>query len=201
MDLPGYVTLTRQGGLMREMQVIANNLANLSTTGYRTEALVFSEMLQALPAEGDSVAMTAARTRFTDERQGALDRTDAPLDLAIEGDGFFQIETAQGPRLTRAGAFLMDATGQVVTAQGEALLDLGGAPIQLPPDAGSISVASDGTLSVDGALTAQIGLVQPAPDAILTREDGVRFAVEGAVEPAEDASVVQGHLEASNVSP
>ena len=201
MDLPGYVTLTRQGGLMREMQVIANNLANLSTTGYRTEALVFSEMLQALPAEGDSVAMTAARTRFTDERQGALDRTDAPLDLAIEGAGFFQIETAQGPRLTRAGAFLMDATGQVVTAQGEALLDLGGAPIQLPPDAGSISVASDGTLSVDGALTAQIGLVQPAPDAILTREDGVRFAVEGAVEPAEDAGVVQGHLEASNVSP
>ena len=201
MELPGYVALTRQGGLMREMQVIANNLANISTTGYRTENLVFSEMVPAVPAEGDSVAMTAARTRFTDARQGALDRTSAPLDLAIEGEGFFQVETPLGPRLTRAGAFLMDAAGQVVTPQGERLLDAGGAPIQLPPSATDIAVAADGTVSVDGVLSAQIGVVVPEDGAVLTREDGVRFATDAALLPAPDGQIVQGHLEASNVSP
>ena len=87
MDLAGYVALTRVSGLAKELQSVANNIANLSTTGYRREGVVFAEMVQALSAEGGSVAMTEARARYTDELRGALRETGGTLDLAIEGEG------------------------------------------------------------------------------------------------------------------
>ena len=93
MDLAGYVALTRQSGLAKELQSVANNIANLSTTGYRREGVIFAEEVQALPVEGGSVAMTEARARYTDELQGALQETGGPLDLAIEGDGYFTVMT------------------------------------------------------------------------------------------------------------
>ena len=105
MDLAGYVALTRASGLAKELQSVANNIANLSTTGYRREGVIFAEMVQALPVEGGSVAMTAARARYFDELQGALEETGGTLDLAIEGEGYFMVMTPQGERLTRAGAF------------------------------------------------------------------------------------------------
>ena len=98
MDLAGYVALTRQAGLAKELQSVANNIANLSTTGYRREGVVFAEMVEALPVEGGSVAMTAARGRWFDELQGALDESGGALDLAIEGEGYFTVMTAAGER-------------------------------------------------------------------------------------------------------
>ena len=77
MDLAGYVALTRQSGLAKELQSVANNIANLSTTGYRREGVIFAEEVEALPVEGGSVAMTAARARYTDELQGSLVRRPA----------------------------------------------------------------------------------------------------------------------------
>ena len=129
MDLAGYVALTRQSGLVKEMQSVANNIANLSTTGFRREGVIFAEEVQALPAEGNSVAMTEARARYTDELQGALTQTDGPLDLAIEGEGYFMVQTPQGERLTRAGAFLRGPTGEIMTDGGALLLDEGGGAI------------------------------------------------------------------------
>ena len=96
MDLAGYVALTRQSGLAKELQSVANNIANLSTTGYRREGLIFAEEVQALPVEGGSVAMTAARARYTDELQGSLQETGGTLDLAIEGEGYFTVMTPGG---------------------------------------------------------------------------------------------------------
>jgi len=202
MDLAGYVALTRASGLAKELQSVANNIANLSTTGYRREGVIFAEEVQALPLEGGSVAMTAARARYTDRLQGSLEETGGALDLAIEGDGYFTVMTPQGERLTRAGAFTRNADGMIVNMDGHPLLDEGGGEITIPFEAKAISVASDGTLSIDGAPAGKIGLVDVADATRLSREAGVLFEAEaGAAQPAEDGRVVQGSLEQSNVNP
>lgn len=201
MDTAGYVSLSRQVGLAQELQAVANNVANMSTAGYRGESLIFAEMVEALDAEGGSVALTAAHARVTSDRQGALQSTGARFDLALEGAGFFQVETPQGLRLTRAGSFSPDATGELVNPQGHRLLDAGGAPIFVPAAATDVRIASDGSVVVDGAPVAQIGRVTTEQPWQLIREDGVLFRVEGRVIPAEEASVMQGFLEAANVNP
>lgn len=202
MDLAGYVALTRQSGLDKELRTVANNIANLSTTGYRREGVVFAEMVEALPAEGGSVAMTAARGRYTDSLQGALVETGGTLDFAIEGEGFFQILTPAGERLTRAGAFARDADGQIVTMDGDLLLDEGGGPVLVPFEARQISLAPDGTLSADGAPVAQIGLVTVEDQTKLFREAGVLFRAEAETVPVEPGAgrLAQGFLEQSNVN-
>jgi flagellar basal-body rod protein FlgF len=200
MDLAGYVALTRQSGLLREMQSVANNIANVSTTGFRREGVLFAEVVRALPLEGGAVAMTAARGRFTDAAQGGLVQTNGTLDLAIEGEGFFQVLTPAGERLTRAGAFTRNGEGDVVTFDGHLLLDEGGGPIQIPFEAQAIAVAADGTLSVDGEPAALIGLVAAPDQTRLFRETGTLFRYDAEPEPVEDGRMLQGFLEQSNVN-
>lgn len=195
----GYVTLSRQSGLMREMQSVANNVANMSTIGFRREGVVFSEYIAA--TDGESVSMAAARARRIDLSPGTLEPTGGPLDLAIEGEGFFRVETAKGERLTRAGAFLPNDAGDLATSDGHLVLDDGGAPIFIPPDAGSIAVASDGTLSADGRALARIGLVVPEEPSDLSHQAGALFAVNGGLVPVEGGGIRQGFLEGSNVNP
>ncbi len=200
MDPTGYTTLTRQSGLLREMQAIANNIANADTTGYREEGLIFSEFVVGTEG-GPSLSMASGNVRNTSLMQGALTLTGSQLDFAIEGDGFFLIGTPDGERLTRAGSFSLSAAGDLVTLSGHNVLDAGGAPIFIPPDATQVSVSNDGTISADGRLLGQLGLVQPLDPNGLMREGGVLFRPETALEPAEDARVMQGHLENSNVDP
>lgn len=200
MDLAGYVALTRQSGLLKEIQSVANNIANISTTGFRREGVVFAEMVEALPIEGGSVAMTAARGRYTDELQGALVQTGGSLDLAIEGEGYFTVLTPEGERLTRAGAFARNADGEMVNMAGHQLLDEGGGPIVIPFEAESIGVAGDGTVSVNGEPVARIGLVTVEGETRMFREAGVLFRVDGDVVPLEDGQLAQGFLEQSNVN-
>lgn len=197
--MSGYVTLARASGLMAEMQSIAHNIANASTTGYRREGAVFAEHVTALEG-APSVSQAHLHGRVTDRSQGALTTTGAPFDLAIEGEGFFQVGTPDGIRLTRAGAFTPDDAGILRTPAGHAVLDDGGAPILVPPDAGPIAVAPDGTLSTPLGPMGRIGLVRPGGAADVTREAGTLFRAEGAV-PTEEARIVQGALEQSNVEP
>lgn len=201
MDNAGYVTLTRQSGLMREMQVLAHNVANLSTTGFRREGVVFSEFVRRLDGGEEPLSMAAANARQTYLDQGGLSHTGGPLDLAIEGDGFFLVETPAGERLTRAGHFLRNAEGEMVTPEGHRLLDIGGAPVFLPADAGPIGIADDGTVSVGGEPLAQLGLVRPEDPSQIRREGGNLLLATGEILPAENAVLHQGFLEESNVNP
>ncbi len=201
MDLAGYVALTRQSGLAKELQSVANNIANLSTTGYRREGVIFAEVVKALPVEGGAVAMTEARARYFDELQGSLQETGGTLDLAIEGAGYFQVMTPAGERLTRAGAFTRNADGIVVNMDGHPLLDEGGGEIQIPFEARSVSVSADGTMSVDGQPVARVGLFDVEDKTKLFREAGVLFRADVPPQPVEDGRVVQGFLEQSNVNP
>lgn len=199
MDAAGYATLNRQSGLMREMGVVANNIANASTTGFRREGVVFSEFVAALDQD-PSLSMAHASGRHVDLSQSTLSQTGGQFDLAIQGEGFFLIETPQGQRLTRAGSFTPSAEGELVTPNGYRLLDAGGAPIFVPPDAKGVAVAADGTLSANGQPIAQVGLWQPADPLSLRHQAGTLFAAD-AVEPSEGATVMQGMLEDSNVEP
>ena len=201
MDLAGYVALTRQSGLAKELQSVANNIANLSTAGYRREGVIFAEEVQALPVEGGSVAMTEARARYTEEIQGALRQTGGTYDLAIEGEGYFTVMTPRGERLTRAGAFAPNAEGVLVNPDGHALLDDGGGEIAILPEARSVGISADGTVSIDGAPAARVGLVTVEDHTRLFREAGVLFRTDTETTPAEDGRVLQGFLEQSNVSP
>lgn len=200
MDATGYITLSRQSGLMREMRVIANNIANTATTGFRQEGLIFSEFVKGQPDQ-PSLSMTRAQVRNTSMEQGALSQTGGRFDFAIQGEGFFLVETPEGERLTRAGSFSPNADGDLVTMNGHRVLDAGGAPVFVPGDAGDISVASDGTLSSNGRPLGQIGLVRSVDPLDMQREDGVMFRTDAGVEPAEGAAILQGFLEASNVNP
>ncbi|WP_370205950.1 flagellar hook-basal body complex protein [Pararhodobacter marinus] len=200
MDNAGYTQLTRQSGLLREIQLIAHNIANLSTTGFRREGLLFSEYVSALGHEEESLSMAAARAHQTYLTQGTMTMTGGTLDLGIEGDGFFTIQTPDGERYTRAGHFTPNQAGDLVTPDGHPVLDIGGAPIFIPPEAGQIAIARDGTISADGQPLAQIGLVVPAEQADLKRETGVLHRIDGDVLPVETPVVLQGFLEESNVN-
>lgn len=197
METGGYVTLTRQSGLMREMQVVANNIANLSTAGFRREGVVFSEYLQQ-GGEGGSISMANANARVVDLTQGGMSTTNGSFDFAIQGEGFFLIDTPQGQRLTRAGSFTPSAEGTLVTPDGNPLLDAGGTPIAVP--AGKVALAADGTLSANGQPFARIGLWAPVDPLALRHQSGTLFD-GGAVQPAEGATLMQGMLEDSNVDP
>lgn len=199
MDAAGYTTLGRQSGLMREMQVVANNIANLSTTGFRREGVVFAEHVSRL-AEEPSISMAHATGRVVDQSQAGLTMTGAAFDFAIQGEGFFLIETADGNRLTRSGSFSRSAEGELVNPDGQRLLDAGGAPVFVPPGVGVVSMSEDGTLSAGGTPLAQVGLWAPADPLSLRHQSGTMFSAD-ALEPVENAQIFQGFLEESNVNP
>lgn len=201
MDNASYTALTRQSGLMNEMRVVANNIANLSTTGYRSEGVIFAEHIRALGPNNPSLSMATASARETLLTQGTLTQTGGSFDLAIEGDGFFLVETPGGERLTRAGTFTPNENGDLVTPEGHRVLDAGGAPVFVPQGAGPVGIAPDGTISAGGQPVGQIGLVNPTNILGMVREDGVRFRADDGYEPTFDARMLQGFVEESNVDP
>ncbi len=199
MDSAGYVTLSRQSGLMREMQSVANNIANLSTAGFRREGVIFAEHVVGL-SEGPSLSMATASARLVDLQQGDMAQTGATFDFAIEGEGFFLVDTPAGQRLTRAGSFTPGVTGELMTADGARLLDDGGAPVVVPPGTLDVVMGVDGTLSAGGRPLARIGLWQPVDPVALRHQSGTLLD-GGEVQPADGkARLLQGYLEDSNVN-
>ena len=199
MDAALYATLTRQSGLMREMQTVATNIANISTSGFRREGGMFSEYIAKM-GDGPSLSMAHANARVVDLSQAGVSQTGGTFDLAIQGDGFFQVTTPNGPRLTRAGSFTPGADGTLVNFDGHSLADQGGAPIAIPQGARAVSISEDGTISADGAEIGRIGLWQPTDPLTLRHEAGVLFSAD-ALEPFEGGVMLQGFLEDSNVNP
>lgn len=200
MDNPGYVGLTRMRGLDDELRAIANNIANISTTGFRREGVVFAEVLEQAEVDGGAIAMAQPRAHVTSAEQGGLTQTGGALDLAIQGDGFFQVQTPDGARLTRNGAFALDPDGQLVNLQGHQVMDAGGAAIALPPGAVDVAISRDGVVTVAGEPVTEIGVFTAPPES-LRRGDGVTYTADGALEPVDNPLVLQGFVEDSNVDP
>ncbi len=191
-----YLAVNRQRGLTTELTTIANNLANIDTSGYRREGLVFSEFV--IGREGaQSLSMADLNARFASSQPGSLRITDAPLDLAIEGEGFFAIAEEDGIRLTRAGRFQRAPDGLLVMADGKPVLDAGEAPIFVPPE-GQIAISEDGTLSVGGVEQARVGVFALPPEGA-TRMGETGFLAAGPPVPIPEPKIRQGAIEGSNV--
>ena len=194
-----YAALARQTGLMSEMQVVANNLANASTTGYKSDRAIFAEFIAGTPNNLADLSMGTLAGHEFDLEQGGLRFTNGTFDLAIQGEGYFLVETPQGQRLTRAGHFQLNAESELITDTGLRVLNAGGGAIQIPEEATNVSIAGDGTISFDGQIIDQVGVVQP--EGQLSRVGNAMFAAEDGFQPVEEPRVVQGALEQSNVSP
>lgn len=194
-----YASLARQQGLMQEMQVVANNLANSSTTGYKSDRAIFAEYLVGTGPGQDSMSMGSLAGHAFKFDQGDMKFTGGQFDVAVQGEGFFVVQTEQGPRLTRAGHFQLSPESTMTDAMGNALLGAGGNPITIPEDATQISISNDGSISANGQLIDRVGVVKPNGE--LQRDSNTFFSAPEGYATFEEASVVQGALEQSNVLP
>lgn len=206
MDNVMYVGLSRQMTLQRELDVIANNIANADTAGFKVESLNIETEPRTLPSGDGSLstinfALDSGVTR--DFTQGSLKSTGAALDMAIEGDGFFQISTPAGARFTRDGRFSLDTQGRVVNAQGNAVLDSGGGEITLDATKGRPTLGQDGTISQQGQIVGKIGVVRFASLSALSKAGDGAYRNDSNIQPqpATDARLMQGMIETSNVQP
>lgn len=194
-----YASLARQQGLMQEMQVVANNLANSSTTGYKTDRAIFAEFLVGTGPAQDALSMGALAGHSFKMEQGSLNFTGGQFDLAVQGDGFFVLQTAQGPRLSRAGHFQLSSESTLIDAYGNSVLGTGGNPITIPEEVSNVSIGNDGSISADGQLIDRVGVVRPQGE--LQRDSNTLFSAPEGYAQFEEATVVQGALEQSNVLP
>jgi flagellar basal-body rod protein FlgF len=200
METTTSIALSRQMVLRRQMDVLANNIANMTATGFRAEALL-AEQVPVDVGRRQTVRYVQDVALVRDLTPGAMIPTSNPLDLAIEGEAYFVIATDQGERYTRNGQFRLSAIGEIVTASGEAVLDDGGAPIAVPPGSASVTIAPDGTVSTPDAILGRLGLVTFEDLQDLEKAGHGLYRTEQAPRPAEGVSVIQGMIEGSNVQP
>jgi len=207
MDNALYVGLSRQMVLKREMDIVANNIANADTTGFKFESLMTKENPgpPAFTLGGPNpIKFVSADGVARDFSQGGLRRTDAPLDMAIEGQGFFKVTTKAGDRYTRDGHFRTDDTGRVTTQKGDVVADEGGGEINIDPaKPGEISVSPDGVVSQGAERIGKIGVFAFTSLSALekTGDNLYQNASNQQATTATDAKVRQGMLESSNVNP
>ena len=200
MNDASQIALSAQIALMRRTDIIANNIANLSSNGYKGEHMVFSEYLSQTNDGAIGSYVNPVGT-VRDVSQGPMTQTGNPLDVAVEGDGYLAVQTPQGTQYTRDGHFQLDAQGEIVTAQGYPILGGSGAPIVIPNDSGPITIGQDGTV-----VTAQgnAGQIQVAtfqnPQTMLSVGNNLYTTNESPGTP-NVTKLVQGSLEGSNVQP
>lgn len=200
MDSTGYITLSRQTGLLNQMDAIANNIANATTTGFKREGTLFSEWV-AKTGDSPSLSMGYGNTRVVDMMQAGLAQTGGAFDLAVQGDGFFMVEGPGAQQmLTRAGSFVTGPDGTLQTNEGYPVLDESGTRVFIPPDVGKVTIAQDGTMSANGAPLGRMGLFMPTDPLTMTHQQGTLFSASG-YQPVTGSQIMQGFLEESNVSP
>jgi flagellar basal-body rod protein FlgF/flagellar basal-body rod protein FlgG len=209
MDSGYYAAFTALLAGTQALDLAANNLANISTTGYKAQREFYKALTASLGNSNPQQLSSLNRAinnygvlggATVDLQAGTLERTGNDLDLAMEGSGFFVVQTKAGLRYTRNGNFRVEAEGRLVTAWGDPVMDDQNRPIDIP--SGSVSVSPDGTISSQGAVVGSLQIVDFAPGTALIPEGNSTYkAATGSATPAADPRVRQGMLEASNMNP
>lgn len=204
MENAQLIGLSRQIALQRQMDVVANNMANVNTTGFKNEVLLFEEFVMPTARDNDfatsdqPLSYTQDWATIHDLTGGAIQQTGAPLDVALEGDGFFTVMTPEGPRYTRNGEFKLDATGKLVNNEGNPVMSEGGG-IQFSASETGISIGLDGTVLSSAGNKGRLAIVSFDDPQMLKRTGANLFSGDGAL-PDHTTRAVQGAVERSNVS-
>ena len=222
MEATSYIALSRQSGLKRQLDVVANNLANMNTSGFKGEKMMFVEHLTKSVGGHRPISekITYVRDIATvrDFSKGPLESTGNPLDLGVAGEGFFTIKTDLGDRYTRNGRFQLDQDGQLVNQQGFPVMAEGGQPIFFAPGDTNITVSQDGTISTENGELGKVSLVKFNNEQVLRPGAGGLFSIDrpridnaiegdgdddinGLFAQVERPNIKQGALEGSNVMP
>lgn len=194
-----YIGLSRQITLERQMNVLANNVANINTPGFKSGNVLFEEYI-ARPKEMDeNMSLVYDYGQFHVEAQGPMKFTGNDLDIALEGPGYMMVETAQGTQYTRAGNFTLNNNGELVTPSGHLVLDDGQKPITIPAGATDITIAHDGQISSSEGLAGRIGIVEFENVQDLDPTGNGFLTTQAQSQPALHTTLRQGMLEGSNV--
>lgn len=200
MENTFFIALSKQLAVRREMEVIANNLANTSSPGFKNEQMMFVEYLKKTGPNG-KVSLVQDISLARDLSEGIFKRTNNNLDVAIHGKGWFVVETEQGERYTRNGHFRLNQDGEMVTTSGRRLLTTEGEPIVFTPGDSDIVIKGDGKVTANGEDRGTLRVVTFDNERLLAKVAGNLFRSES--QPAEKsvAELVQGVIEQSNVQP
>jgi len=206
MENTSYIALSRQTALWRQMDVVANNIANMNTPAYKGEHMVFTEYLarsrSADSAFPDTLSYPMDLGSYRDTATGPMETTGNPLDLAITGEGYFEIETDFGRYYTRNGRFMLNQDGMVVTTEGHPVLTREGTPVFIAPNEKTISIAKDGSISTETGPVGQLRLVTFEDEQAMRRvQAGLYDAQDQEPQDVEAANVQQGAVEGSTVEP
>nr|WP_193338121.1 flagellar basal-body rod protein FlgF [Devosia beringensis] len=204
MENAQLIGLSRQIALQRQMDVVANNMANINTAGFKAEDLLFEEFVMPVARDQDfqsgdqPLSYVQDWATIHDLSGGAMVQTGSELDVALNGEGFFAVQTPAGERWTKSGAFQLDAGGTLVDANGNPVLGQGG-PIQFGPEETGILIGKDGSVSSSAGAKGSLRLVEFDNPQALTR-DGSNLWAGGTPVTATETGVMQGFIEKSNVS-
>jgi flagellar basal-body rod protein FlgF len=206
MNHTGYILLSRLSAMMRGTDVLAGNLANSETPGYRAIRPIFAAKLEeqrnvAAPRGGREVAYAHDRATWRDAQQGMLTSTNNPLDLALQGPGWFAVDTPRGERFTRGGHFTMGPDGRLLDQEGNAVLGSGGRPITFAPTDTRIEIKGDGSILSENGPIGRLRVVRFTDEQGMKAEGDRLYATDETPEEIDRPGVVQGALEASNVRP
>jgi flagellar basal-body rod protein FlgF len=205
MDNASYIGLSRQMTLRRQMDIVANNIANSDTTAFKVESLMVStEPLAPAMTEGGPkpVKFVLDRGVARDFGQGGLHQTGAVFDLGIDGNGFFKVSTPQGERYTRDGHLRLDDTGRLSTQDGRPILDAGGGEITIDPEKGAVQIATDGTVSQGSEIVGKVAVASFDSMSALEKAGDNLYRNTSNLQPqTSTAQLRQGMLEGSNVKP
>ncbi len=196
------VSLSAQVSLERRLETIAANVANANTPGYRADGVTFAQ--EVAKAGDNRIAFVSQGEGYISRASGAMIQTGNPLDTAVQGEGWFAVQSNAQTIYTRDGRMQMQETGALTSITGAPMLDAGGAPIQLDPAAGAPTISHDGMITQGGRQVAAIGLFELDPDARLTRAGNSGFTSDKPAQPVLDFnanSVVQGSVEGANIDP
>lgn len=205
METTALIALSRQAVLRRQMDLVANNLANINTTAFKGEKMLFVEHLvkskggeSFIPAKLSFVRDIA---QVRDARPGPIEATGNTFDLAIQKEGYFVVETPDGERYTRNGRFQLSQEGQLVTQHGFPILSDAGAPFFFAPEDTTVDITSDGTVSTNNGELGKIRVVRFENEQLLQSEGGGLLNTASEPDEVEQPNIVQSALESSNVEP
>jgi flagellar basal-body rod protein FlgF len=198
------INLSKQIALQRQMDVVANNIANINTTGFKAEDVLFEEYKMPVARDRNfsfsdqSLSFTQDWATVHNMANGPISQTNNPLDVALAGPGFLTVQTAAGNRYTRAGSLQIDPTGTLVDMNGNAVLSDGG-PVKFDPSETDITIGKDGSISSSAGAKGKLSIVEFADPQTLTR-DGSNLYAGGTPQANVGTQLVQGSIERSNVS-